>query len=125
VSLAKSFEELRIWQEARVLVVDVYSVFGKGTPAQRDLEFRTQAQAAVLSAMSNIAEGFERKTRVEFARFLDIAKASAGELRSLLYVAEDLGYLNSENAEALRNKTATLSRGIAALTRSLRKRAAF
>lgn len=75
--------------------------------------------------MSNIAEGFERKTRVEFARFLDIAKASAGELRSLLYVAEDLGYLNSENAEALRNKTATLSRGIAALTRSLRKRAAF
>jgi four helix bundle protein len=71
--------------------------------------------------MSNIAEGFERRTTPEFARFLDIAKASAGELRSLLYVAEDLDYLKPEVARNLRDKAIALSRGIAALSRHLRK----
>lgn len=49
-----------------------------------------------MSAMSNIAEGFERGSKAEFARFLRIAKGSCGEIRSQLYVALELDYLKHE-----------------------------
>ncbi len=51
--------------------------------------------------MSNVAEGFARKTRRDFAHFLDVARRSAVEVQSLLYVAVDVGYLNTEQFKAL------------------------
>lgn len=71
--------------------------------------------------MNNIAEGFERGYQTEFARFLKIAKASCGEVRSMLYLAEDLGYLNSESAQSYRSNSEKLSRSISALESSVRK----
>jgi len=70
--------------------------------------------------MTNIAEGFERRSPAEFARFLDISKGSSGEVRSLLYVAEDIGYISLDEAKELRQSYEALSKGIAALTRTLR-----
>ena len=70
--------------------------------------------------MNNIAEGFERKTPKDFAHFLDLAKGSCGEVRSMLYVAEDLSYLASDQAGKLRSEAEKLSRGIAAFTTHLR-----
>jgi len=61
--------------------------FGRDTPAERDYGFRGQIQAAGISIMNNIAEGFERTTDADKARFLDIAKGSCGEVRSMYYVA--------------------------------------
>ena len=87
----ESFEDLWIWQEARALVRDIYTEFGKDTPAERDYGFRGQIQTAGVSIMNNIAEGFERTTDADKARFFDIAKGSAGEVRSMHYVAEDVG----------------------------------
>jgi four helix bundle protein len=52
--------------------------------------------------INNIAEGFERGTRADFARFLDIAKGSCGEVRSMTYIAEDLGYMNASQASDIR-----------------------
>lgn len=74
----KTFEELRIWQQARGLVCDVYRDFGAGTPGHGDFGFKKQPQCAAVSVMNNIAEGFERATDAEFARVLDIAKGSSG-----------------------------------------------
>lgn len=89
---------------------------------QRDWGFRDQIQRAGVSVMNNIAEGFERRTPADFARFLDLAKGSCGEVRSMLYLAEDLEYLNHENAQSLRNDAFGLSRGIEALAQSVRSR---
>ena len=93
--LAEKFEDLRIWQSARLLVSWIYRQFA----ASKDYSFRDQIQRASISVMNNIAEGFERGTKKDFARFLDQAKGSAGEVRSMLYAAEDLSYLTAVLAE--------------------------
>ena len=70
--------------------------------------------------MNNIAEGFERRSDQDFARFLDIAKGSNGEVRSMLYLAEDRNYLTFETADAMRQFSEEISSGIATLARHLR-----
>ncbi|PZR72021.1 MAG: four helix bundle protein [Chthoniobacterales bacterium] len=120
MSLAKRFEDLRIWQEAREQVLAIYRSLKRGTGGYTDRGFREQLQRASVSVMNNIAEGFERKTPKDFAHFLDLAKGSCGEVRSMLYVAEDLNYLTTSEALVLRDKAEKLSRGIAAFTNHLR-----
>lgn len=120
-AVAKSFEGLWIWQQARVLVKVVYSDFGAGTPAGHDFAFRSQFQRAAISVMNNIAEGFERSSDPEYVRFLDIAKASCGEVRSMYYAAEDLNYVLPEIADQRREFTRRLAGGIASLQSHLRK----
>ena len=119
--LAKTFEELRIWQQARILIKNVYSTFKAGTIGHQDFGFRGQFQRAAVSVMNNIAEGFERGSKADFARFLDIAKGSCGEVRSMLYIAFDLDYLDDENFQKLTKDVVLLSKGIAALTKTLRQ----
>ena len=116
---ANRFEDLWIWQQARELVKEIYSDFQNGVGA-KDFGFRGQIQDAAISIMNNIAEGFERRTNPDFSRFLDIAKGSCGEVRSMYYSAEDLNYVSPEKAEARRNKTRQIAAGIASLTTHLR-----
>ncbi len=116
---AKHFEDLWIWQQARSLVKEIYEDLSKG-PGSRDYGFRDQIQKAGISIMNNIAEGFERKSDVEFARFLDIAKGSCGEVRSMYYAAEDLGYVKPDIAVTRRNKAKQIAGGIASLSGHLR-----
>jgi four helix bundle protein len=87
------FEDLIAWQKARGLVKEVYLVTQKGALA-KDFGLSTQIQRSAVSVMSNIAEGFERAGRGEFNQFLSIAKSSCAELRSQLYAASDVGYLD-------------------------------
>jgi four helix bundle protein len=113
------FEELWIWQQARLLVRQIYGDCSNGK-ASRDFGFRAQIQRAGVSIMNNVAEGFERSTDPDFARFLDVAKGSCGEVRSLYYVAEDLGYVDSAMAEERRSTTRRLAAGIKSLADFLR-----
>lgn len=71
--------------------------------------------------MNNIAEGFERRTKKDFAHFLDLAKGSAGEVRSMLYLGEDCNYITAREAESLRVDYKELSKSIGALAASLRR----
>lgn len=117
---AQTFEELWIWKESRRLVKEVYSDFGRGNPSEYDFGFRSQIQRAAVSIMNNIAEGFERSSPADFMRFLDIAKASCGEVRSMYYTAEDLGYVSSEISEVRRSQARKISGGIVSLQRHLK-----
>lgn len=89
------FEEIEAWQTARELTRLIYSLTAHGGFA-RDFGLKDQICRAAVSVMSNIAEGFESQTQQQFIRYLSIAKGSAGELRSQLYVARDLEYISAE-----------------------------
>ena len=74
-----------------------------------------------ISIMNNISEDYERRGNTEFHRFLTIAKGSCGELRNMLYIAEDLKYLSESDADNYRIASLNITKGIAALMRHLKK----
>jgi len=119
IEKVERFEDLWIWQEARKLVNGVYADFRQG-PGSKDFGFRNQIQAAGISVMNNIAEGFERSPDAEFARFLDIARGSSGEVRSMYYVAEDEAYVAGDVADERRSRAKQISAGIRSLADHLR-----
>ncbi len=88
----ETFEDLRVWQKGIELVKQVY-ILTKDGELSRDFGLRDQLRRASVSIPTNIAEGFERYSRKEYVNFLNIAKGSAGEVRSLLRVALEVGYL--------------------------------
>jgi four helix bundle protein len=96
VPMIKRFEEIKAWQKARELVAEVYRICVAG-PIARDYGLKDQLCRAAVSSMSNIAEGFARRTDKDFAHFLDVAKGSAVEVQSLLYVALDVVISRKEN----------------------------
>jgi len=102
------FEEIEAWQTARNLTKTVYGLTAEG-PFSRDFGLRDQMRRAAVSIMSNIAEGFESKTRGLFVEFLGRAKGSAGELRAQFYVAHDAGYLSSEQFRSLQDQSVKCS----------------
>jgi four helix bundle protein len=97
---AKRFEDLIGWQKARVLTKTICQISKQGLFAY-DYGLSGQIQRAAVSIMSNIAEGFERGNPGDYHRFLTIAKASCGEVRSQLYVALDTGYLDQNQFDNL------------------------
>ncbi len=102
------FEDLKIWQEARQLVKDVYNF----TKSSKDYDFNSQIRRAAISVMNNIAEGYERDGNKEFMRFLRISKGSCGEVRSMVYLAEDFEYCTEQQAIEIREFCFNLSKAI-------------
>jgi four helix bundle protein len=113
------FEDLAVWRDARKLVACVYSITGKGF-LSKDFGLKDQLQRATVSIMSNIAEGFERGNKKEFVRFLIIAKSSAGEVRSLVYVAYDVYYINDDIFKIMLDSVTSISRQIAGFIKYLK-----
>lgn len=89
------FEDLIAWQEARKLMRLAYEVTSEGSFV-KDFEMRDQFRGAALSSMTNIAEGFDNESSIEFARFLGMARRSAVEVQSLCYAALDVKHINQE-----------------------------
>ena len=116
----RSFEELRIFQEARELVRETYSVIRSG-PLARDHALADQMRRSAISVLSNIAEGFERETDAEFIRSLYIAKGSCGELRAQLLVAADLKCLSAQTHDELASRCRKISAGLSNLIAYLKR----
>ena len=94
MTLIKKFEDIIGWQEARTLVKMVYELTSTGA-FSKDFGLRDQIRRASVSTMTNIAEGFDCESNIEFARFLVIARRSSVEVQSLLYAALDVGYIDA------------------------------
>jgi len=115
----QEFEDLEVWKLARKLTVQVYALSRNGAFA-KDYGFCNQIRRAAVSIVSNIAEGFERRSNSQFIQFLDIANGSAGEVRAQLYVALDLGYITQEQFQAAFNDITSIGKMLTSLTRRLR-----
>ena len=115
----KSFEEMEVWKKSRQLTKQVYDLTGIGVFA-RDYGLKDQIRRACVSIMSNIAEGFERSGTGEFTQFLAMAKGSAGEVRSQLYIALDQRYLSDDEFEMLCGGVKEISQMISGLMSYLR-----
>lgn len=92
----KNFEDLIAWQKARELAGSVYELTRR-EKFSRDFGLRDQIQRAASSVMHNIAEGFESGSDPEFVRFLKMARRSAGEVQSELYLALDVSYITEKD----------------------------
>ena len=115
------FEDSIAWQKARALNKSVYLIT-RTNPMSKDYGFVGQIQRASISAMNNIAEGFERNGLKEFHQYLSVAKASVAEVRSMLYAADDIGYLQAEDFERLLGMALETTRVIAGLRSSVARR---
>ncbi|MNJ82919.1 hypothetical protein D3C87_03310 [compost metagenome] len=109
------FEDLIAWQKAQDLAVIVYASFKES----KDWGFRDQIYRAVVSISNNIAEGFDRQSAREFARFLYFSLGSASEVKSMLYLAKKLDYLDEIRTKRLVDQTTEISKIITGLIKSL------
>jgi len=120
VATFQTFEEIEGWQMARRLSFEIYGA-SKKSPFAKDFGLQKQIRDASVSIMANIAEGFERSGSGEFQQFLAIAKGSAGEVISHLYVALDQGYINHEEFRRLEKIAPDTGRKIGGLMSYLRQ----
>lgn len=113
------FEDLEVWKLARMLTGKIYS-FSRVGEFAKDFGFRNQICRAAVSIVSNIAEGFERRSNTQFMQFLDIANGSAGEVRAQLYIALDLDYITQKQFRDAFDDIVCIGKMLTSLIRHLR-----
>jgi four helix bundle protein len=118
VSGFSRFEDIGAWKRSRELARLVYRLTGAGL-LSRDFTLRDQMRRAAVSAVSNIAEGFERGGTGEFRQFLSQAKGSAAELRAQLYVAHDAGLIDDDQFDEAHRMAEETGRMIGGLIKYL------
>ena len=116
MSKIEKFEDIIAWQKSQELTLAIYKVCKN----LKDYSFRDQIQRASVSVMNNIAEGFERSGDKEFNKFLYISKGSCAEVRSMLYLAVELGYISQKEFTDLSASTIVLSKLLSGFISALR-----
>ena len=114
------FEELEIWKQSRMLYLKIFQITQKEV-FSREYKFKEQIKSSAGSVMDNIAEGFDRSSRLEFLNFLGIAKGSCGEVRSQLYRAFDQQYISEKEFDETVSQYEQFSTKIAAFMNYLNK----
>lgn len=114
----KDFEDMKVWQNARDLTVTIYSDFAQ----IRDFSFCDQIKRAGVSISNNIAEGFERRSSADFSRFLDIAKGSTGEVRSMYLLGERLNLIDKSGLADRLEACLEISKQLAGFAKYLRNK---
>ncbi len=115
------FEDLVVWQRARMLTREVYGITRRGA-FSRDFGLTGQIQRSAVSIMSNLAEGFERSGPADRLHFYTMAKASCAEVRSQLYVALDSGYVDEATFTSLMTQAEEVGRLAGALCAAISRR---
>ncbi len=120
MATVQKFEDLEVWQRARKLSQSIYPLTFK-SPIANDCHYRDQLRGTCGSIMDNIAEGFERSSKLEFINSLTIAKGEAGELKSQLYRGLDNQYFSQEKFEEFYHLADQITRMITSLISYLNK----
>ncbi len=120
MSTFQKLEEIEVWQKARELTKEIYRISSQPS-FSKDFGLRDQIRRATVSIMSNIAEGFERSGTGEFVQFLAMAKGSAGEVQSQLYISFDQGYIDKQTFDKILTLARVVARLIGGLMNYLRK----
>ena len=110
------FENLEVWKRATRLCVEIYATLQK----LKDYGFKDQITRSALSIPSNIGEGFERSSQRDCLNFLSYAKGSCGELRTQIYIAMEINYIDKETGSAWLQETLEISQMIGGLMRTKR-----
>lgn len=121
MAAVRSFEELEVWRKSLALAEAVYKA-SRAWPPEERYGLTQQLRRAAASVPANIAEGAERKTPREFARFLAIARGSLGEAKTFVILAERLEFLSQVDAARLKNDADEIGRMIAGLVKSIEVR---
>ena len=101
-----AFEDLHVWKKSTELAVKIYSALKNC----KDYGLKDQVTRSALSISSNIAEGYERNSRNQFIYHLRVAKGSCGELRSQLYICQEIGVIGEENVRPFLESAREISR---------------
>ena len=109
------FEDILAWQKSKIFVLKIYNQF----KFCKDFSFKDQILRAAVSIMNNIAEGFEKMSNKDFKKFLYISKGSCGEVRSMLYLAKELNYIDLNSFNELYNQSIEISKLLAGFIKSL------
>lgn len=113
----KKFEDLEAWRKARDLVNMIYDMTQESSLA-RDFGLKDQIQRAAVSIMSNLAEGFDRTHQAEKLQYYRVARASAGEVRSLLYILGDRKFVEEGSLKKARDLIDSIGAMVYALAQS-------
>lgn len=114
-----NFRELKVWQKARVPIVDIYTT-SQSFPQEEMYGLSRQMRGCAISISSNIAEGCGRGTNPQLAHFLDVAQGLACELESQAIAVFDLSYISSDELNDLILKINEVQKMIVGLKRSLK-----
>ena len=122
--MIRNFEDLEAWKIGRKLTKAIYPLTRK-VDFSKDFGLSDQIRRASVSVMTNVAEGFERGSNKDFVKFLFISRGSAGEVRSLLYVAQDQGYINEKEFKSAHDLCMQAARIIWGLIKNLRSKSGW
>ncbi len=115
----QSYHDLRVWQQARILVKSVYLVTKK-FPKEEQFALTSQIRKSVVSIPSNIAEGYSRHGLKDYINFISIAFGSAAELEIQLLLASDLGYITAKDCQTLLQELSHIQKMLYKLRDSLK-----
>ncbi|MBR6775283.1 MAG: four helix bundle protein [Bacteroidales bacterium] len=101
----RNLENLRVWQETRSFVNEIYELMYNC----KDYSFRDQLQRASISIMNNIAEGSESGSDKAYIRYLNVSRGSCSEVKSMLYLCEDMKFCTPEKRKELQSKLLIIS----------------
>lgn len=117
----KSYKDLDVWKNARVLVKQIY-IATKPFPKEELYALTSQLRRCAISIPANIAEGYSRHGLKDYISFVSVAFGSAAELETHLLLAFDLGYMKQQDLEALLRDIQTIQKMLYALRRALQEK---
>jgi len=122
--LLKNYKELKVWQRSYQLCLEIYRIT-KEFPKEERYGLTSQTRRAAVSVPSNIAEGYGRKTTLEYIQALYIAYGSNCELETQILLSGDLGYINEEGIKKLQEEISEVERMLKALIKSLEEKHSY